>query len=309
MSEKTARFNARSWGLEVNRREALQMVDSERPILICGPTASGKSSLALDIATHRGGQIINGDALQVFSDWRILTARPSDTDLKAARHKLYGHVAGHERYSVGAWLRDVAKHLDGERPIIVGGTGLYFTALCYGLADIPPVPPEIRAEADRKVAEQGFETLLEQLDPDTAQNIDRQNPVRVQRAWEVLQATGEGLALWQSRTGPPLLDLKACQPFVMHAPPDWLNPRIAARFQQMLDQGLMDEARQNQPNWRANLPSAKAIGATELMEHLAGKLSQHDLATRVDTLTRQYAKRQRSWFRNRMKSWNWIQPD
>ena len=284
--------------------EAAERVGEEAPVLIAGPTASGKSALALEIAARHGGRIINADALQVFSDWRILTARPSPEDESLAPHALYGHVPGDAAYSVGHWLRDLTPLLQGgPRPIIVGGTGLYFTALTEGLADIPPTPDAVRAEADRRLAAEGAEALLAELDPDTAGRIDRQNPVRIQRAWEVQRSTGRGLAGWQDDTGPALLPLGRCETILLDAPPEWLNPRIARRFDMMLAEGVLEEARANRPVWSPELPSAKAIGAAELMAHLDGRLPLEALKERVSILTRQYAKRQRTWFRARMKSW------
>lgn len=289
--------------------DILGQVGRDAPVLIAGPTASGKSALALEIAVSRGGTIINADALQVFSDWRILTARPGPEDERLAPHRLYGHVPGTEAYSVGHWLRDLAPLLDGERPIIVGGTGLYFSALTEGLAEIPPTPPDVRAEADRRVAEDGFESLLAELDPATAARLDRLNRARVQRAWEVQAATGRGLASWQADTGPPLLALSDTVPVVLRAEPGWLNPRIERRFDMMLDAGVLEEARGNLPRWSPSAPSAKTIGAAELMAHLSGEITLGEARQRIVTLTRQYAKRQRTWFRARMSAWNWVVKD
>ncbi|MDU8941914.1 tRNA (adenosine(37)-N6)-dimethylallyltransferase MiaA [Ovoidimarina sediminis] len=283
--------------------DILNRLDPGEPVLIAGPTASGKSALALAIAEAQGGRIINADALQVYADWRILTARPGAEDLARAPHALYGHVPGDRPYSVGDWLRDLKPLLDGPRPIVTGGTGLYFTALTEGLADIPPTPPGIRARADARLAEDGPEALLAELDPETAARIDRQNPVRIQRAWEVLRTTGRGLAAWQDETGPPLLPLADTQPLLLTAERDWLTPRIERRFDAMLAEGVLDEARANRASWRPDLPSAKAIGAAELMAHLDGHLSLDALKTAVSTLTRQYAKRQRTWFRSRLSAW------
>ncbi|MEM9342647.1 MAG: tRNA (adenosine(37)-N6)-dimethylallyltransferase MiaA [Pseudomonadota bacterium] len=285
------------------RAEIIASLDPARPVLIAGPTASGKSALALTIAKAQGGAIINADALQVYSDWRILTARPSVEDEALAPHALYGHVPGTTPYSVGDWLRDVEPLLHGRRPIIIGGTGLYFSALTEGLADIPATPPETRALADDRLASEGQAALLAELDPKTTARIDTANPVRVQRAWEVQATTGRGLASWQDDTGDPLLPLADTQAFVLDAPKDWLTPRIARRFDLMLSAGVLDEARANRPTWRPDLPSAKAIGAAELMRHLDGNLSLEDVKDAVTVLTRQYAKRQRTWFRARMKSW------
>ena len=282
----------------------LPFTDPDRPVLIAGPTASGKSALALDLAARQGGVIINADALQVFERWRILTARPSDADEAAAPHALYGHIGLNDDYSVGHWLREVAPFLTGgKRPIIVGGTGLYFTALTNGLAEIPATPPELRTQANARRAAEGHGGMLAELDAASAARIDRQNPMRVQRAWEVLQATGRGIAAWQDDTPPPLLPLGDAQAFVLMPDRDWLNERIERRFGMMMDEGALDEARAILPDWDPGALSARAIGAPELIAHLQGDM---DLTTAIDaavTATRQFAKRQRTWFRARMRDW------
>jgi tRNA dimethylallyltransferase len=284
--------------------DILRTAGHEAPVLLAGPTASGKSALAMEIADRLGGTIVNADAIQVFADWRILTARPSPADEAAHPHRLYGHVSGDRPYSVGHWLRDLRPLLDGPRPIIVGGTGLYFTALTEGLAEIPPTPPEIRDEADARLADHGPAPLLAELDPATAARIDRLNPVRIQRAWEVQRATGRGLAAWQDDTGPPLLPLTRARAFLIPGERDWLAPRIARRFDAMLAAGVLDEARANLPAWSPARPSAKAIGAADLMAHLRGHLPLPEARERILALTRQYAKRQRTWFRARMSAWS-----
>ncbi|RZW09932.1 MAG: tRNA (adenosine(37)-N6)-dimethylallyltransferase MiaA [Rhodobacteraceae bacterium] len=308
MSEKTGRFNASEAGIIDKLVETLS---TDRPVLIAGPTASGKSALATAIARRSGGPIVNADALQVYGDWRVLTARPSPADEAALPHRLYGHIPGDRAYSVGDWLRDVAPLLlDGPPPVIVGGTGLYFTALTEGLADIPVTPDNVRAEALDRLADEGAVGLLAELDAETARRIDQSNPMRVQRAWEVLRTTGRGLAAWQDDTGPPLLPLETAQALLIDAPKDWLTPRIEARFDQMLLQGALDEARRNAPGWHSGLPSAKAIGAAELVAHVRGEMPLEAARDAAITLTRQYAKRQRSWFRARMKNWRHLRaPD
>ncbi|WP_413718348.1 tRNA (adenosine(37)-N6)-dimethylallyltransferase MiaA [Silicimonas sp. MF1-12-2] len=275
-------------------------------MLIAGPTASGKSALAMEIATRLGGPVVNADALQVYGDWRVLTARPSTADEATLPHALYGHIPGHQPYSVGDWLRELEPLLAGPPPVIVGGTGLYFTALTEGLADIPSTPETIRLEAIRRMTDEGLDALLAELDPETAARIDRQNPMRVQRAWEVLRTTGRGLASWQEETPRPLLRIEDAQPLVMEAPKDWLNPRIEARFDIMLEAGALEEARMNEGAWHEGLPSAKAIGAAELVAHVRGEMSREEAREAAVTATRQYAKRQRSWFRSRMKAWRQI---
>lgn len=279
-------------------------IPAEMPVLIAGPTASGKSALALDIAEARGGVIVNADAIQVYDNWRVLTARPSPAEEARAPHRLYGHVAHDAAYSVGDWLREVAEILrGGARPIIVGGTGLYFTALTEGLAEIPATPPEVRAEATARLDAEGLAALLAELDGDTLARIDRQNPMRVQRAWEVQRATGRGIAAWQDDTPPPLLPPAACARLVVEAPKDWLNPRIERRFDQMLEAGALDEARENLPIWNPAHLSAKAIGARELIAYLQGEKSLDTARDEAIVATRQFAKRQRTWFRARMKGW------
>lgn len=284
-------------------------LDPARPVLIAGPTASGKSALALAIAEAQGGVIVNADALQVFEGWRVLTARPGPADEARAPHALYGHVAWDAAYSVGHWLRDLAPILKGpERPIVVGGTGLYFTALTEGLAEIPPTPPAIRAEADRRIAAGDAAGMLAELDAATAARIDRQNPVRIQRAWEVLRATGRGLAAWQDATPPPLLPLAAAQPLVIEAGRDWLAARIDARFDAMMTAGALDEVRANLPRWDPALLSARAIGAPDLVAHLRGETTLPEAVAAAKIASRQYAKRQRTWFRSRLAAWPRYRP-
>jgi tRNA dimethylallyltransferase len=283
----------------------LSTIPADRPVLIAGPTASGKSALALRIARQQGGVIVNADAIQVFENWRVLTARPSAEDEATAPHALYGHVAYDADYSVGHWLREVAPLLNADsRPIITGGTGLYFTALTEGLADIPKTPPDIREMANEIISKQGLNTLLSGLDDKTLSRIDQQNPMRVQRAWEVQKATGKGLAHWQDNTPPPLLPLGRCTAIVVEADKEWLTPRIERRFDQMLDMGALDEARANLDHWDPALLSSKAIGAPELIAHLQGTMSLEEAREAATIATRQFAKRQRTWFRARMKAWS-----
>lgn len=284
-------------------RDVLKSLDRERPVLIAGPTASGKSALALEIAALTGGPVVNADALQVYSDWRILTARPSDDDEARHPHALYGHVGGAQVYSVGHWLRDIPPFLQGPPPVIVGGTGLYFTALTKGLAEIPETPADVRTQAMARIETEGAGALLAELDKETANRIDRENPMRIQRAWEVMTATGRGLASWQDETGPPILPLAAAQPLLIDAPRDWLTPRIERRFGVMLESGLLDEAERNAPGFHTALPSAKAIGAAEMVAHVRGEMALADAREAVVVATRQYAKRQRNWFRARMREW------
>jgi tRNA dimethylallyltransferase len=274
----------------------------DRPVLIAGPTASGKSALALAVARAQGGVIVNADASQVYDCWRVLTARPSAQEEARAPHALYGHLPYDAPYSTGHWLREVAALLGGPRPIIVGGTGLYFTALTQGLADIPATPPEVRALGDTV----SLADLAAALDPATAGRIDMANRARVQRAWEVQHATGRPLAAWQDDPAPALLPGGTFSGIVMDSPKDWLTPRIEARFAQMLTDGGLDEARAMQDRFDPGLPSCRAIGVAQAMDVLDRRMTQAQAVTSASIATRRYAKRQRTWFAARMADWRWV---
>jgi tRNA dimethylallyltransferase len=257
----------------------------------------------LQIAEAAGGVIVNADALQVYEGWRILTARPSAEEEARVPHVLYGHVPFEAEYSVGDWLRAVAPLLQGSlRPIIVGGTGLYFRALTEGLAEIPPIADEVRAEAGIMSPEEML-GHLRQDDPATTARIDTQNPARLRRAWEVLRGTGRGLSDWQAETGAPLLSLDRVYPIVLDAERDWLKARIERRFDAMLEAGALEEARANLPRWDRAGGARKAIGAPELIAHLRGEITLADAREAAIIASRQYAKRQRTWFRARMQAW------
>lgn len=273
----------------------------EAPILVAGPTASGKSALAMELAARDGRLVVNADALQVYDAWRLLSARPSAAEEVDLPHRLYGHVGCDQNYSVGHWLRDVAALLD-QKVVIVGGTGLYFMALTEGLAEIPAVPAEVRLEGDALRLDD-FKAMVASLDAQTAAKIDLNNPARVQRAWEVLRATGRGLAAWQQDTPAPLLPRAQAEAIVIRPDVDWLNARIDRRFDLMMGQGALDEAHAALPRWQPDAPWARAIGAPELVAHLQGKLSLNDAVDAAKLASRQYAKRQRTWFRSRMGDW------
>lgn len=279
-------------------------ISSETPILIAGQTASGKSQLALKIAEKTNRVIVNADAIQVYKNWRILTARPSIADEARANHMLYGHIAAQLEYSVGHWLKDVQKILNVyANPIIVGGTGLYFFSLTNGLIDIPDIPAQIRLEAKKRIQSDGFESLIEEIDPKTLKKIDKNNPMRVQRAWEVMKATGRGLVSWHNKTPKPILELKNCETILVDGNASFINNRINSRFDKMLENGLLEEASKNFSTWDEKDPSSKAIGAKELMAFLNEDISMEQLKEKVVVATKQYAKRQRTWFRSKMKSW------
>ncbi|MFK7835587.1 MAG: tRNA (adenosine(37)-N6)-dimethylallyltransferase MiaA [Sulfitobacter sp.] len=285
---------------------ALDAVPATLPVLIAGPTASGKSALALEIAARQGGVIVNADASQVYDCWRVITARPSKEEESQAKHALYGHIAATLSYSTGHWLREVAELIKTDkRLIIVGGTGLYFSALTKGLAEIPPTPADVRAQGDDLL----LATMIDALDPATRDRIDLNNRARVQRAWEVLTATGKGLATWQDDTGPPLLAQTSCHRIVFDVDKDWLNGRINTRFEQMIQQGALEEVAAVLPHYDPALPAHRAIGVPELVTHLRGGMTLAEAQEAAVIATRQFAKRQRTWMRSKMADWHRVTPD
>ena len=283
-----------------------QIVDfpPDRPVLIAGPTASGKSALALAIAAAQGRVIVNADALQVWSCWRVLSARPTPEEHARVPHLLFGHRAPGQDYSVGHWLREVAGVLrQHPAPVIVGGTGLYLSALTEGLAEIPATPPDIRAEADRRMATDGAGALLSELDTATRQMVDAQNPMRIQRAWEVLRATGRGLALWQGDTGPALVPPATASLLRLDCNRATLAARIDQRFDKMMGAGALDEVAALLSQWDPAALWAKAIGGPQLVAYMQGQIPLAHAISLAKAASRQYAKRQRSWLRRRMQGW------
>lgn len=282
------------------RAALLGGIPAQRPVLIAGPTASGKSALALEIARGGGGVIVNADASQVYACWRVISARPSPSEEAQAPHRLYGHLTQDAPYSTGHWLREVAQIIaEGARPIIVGGTGLYFQALTGGLADIPATPPPIRARGN----DMPLTALVAELDPATRCAIDLSNRARVQRAWEVFEATGRGLAEWQTDTPAPILPLSDCTAIALEVERDWLNARIERRFDLMLEGGALEEVKAIAPHYDPALPAHRAIGVPELIAHLRGEITLEQAREAAIIATRQYAKRQRTWIRSKMSAW------
>lgn len=281
-------------------------------IVIAGPTASGKSALAVALAERFGGAVVNADALQVYDCWRILTARPDDADLARAPHHLYGHIPADATYSVGHWLREVAEVPRPEGPLIfTGGTGLYLSALTRGLAEIPPIPPTIRAEGDRLRAGglEAFRTYLATHDPVLYQRVDRANGMRLQRAWEVHRTTGTALSDWQRNQPKALIPNDTTLHVVLFFDPSVLAERIALRFRRMVQAGVLDEVAAQRSGWDPTLPSSRALGAAPLLEHLEGRLTLQEAEEQAVVSSRQYAKRQRTWFRSNMPDWIRINGD
>ncbi|HXY58568.1 MAG TPA: tRNA (adenosine(37)-N6)-dimethylallyltransferase MiaA [Methylocystis sp.] len=286
-------------------------------VLVAGPTASGKSALALAIARRIGGAVVNADSMQVYRDLRILTARPTPEEEQGAPHLLFGHVDGAENYSVGRWLQDFRSRLDelaasGRPAIVAGGTGMYFLAALRGLSDIPAVPAEIRARVRAEAkgrAPQELYAKLRRLDPETAARLRETDPQRVLRALEVFAATGTPLARMQQERAPPLLD-GDCPAFFLAPPRAELYARIEARFDKMLAAGALQEVRQLAARGLdPALPVMRAHGVPHLIGHLEGRLSLDEAAARGKADTRHYAKRQFTFARHQLKSFVWLKSE
>jgi len=292
-------------------------VSNPTAILIAGPTASGKSALALALAEKLGGVIVNADSMQVYRDLRIITARPTDEEEARVPHRLYGHVDAAENYSVGRWCRDVSAVLAeitalGRVPILVGGTGLYFMALTSGLAAVPPVPAEIRSHVRGRLQSEGVAVLYAQLlqrDPQTAQRLMPNDRSRISRALEVVLATGCSLTDWHRVGLPVLVDPARAAKLFLTCERKELVARIDARFAAMLGAGALDEVRALASRQLDPLmPAMKAHGVPWLIRHLNGEISLDEACAGARMDTRRYAKRQVTWFRNQMKEWPWAGP-
>jgi len=284
-------------------------------VLIAGPTASGKSALALRRAATSGGVIVNTDAMQVYDVLRVITARPAPDEMGDVPHLLYGTVPPSQRFSTGDWLRAVqailAEHA-GRELIFVGGTGLYFEALTNGFAEVPQVPPEAMAAAEAEIAGLDGEArgrLIAARDPLIAARLKAPDPQRVARALAVLNATGRSLASFQDDTQPGLLGDFEVERIVLNPPVELLRQRIARRFDTMVDDGAVEEVQAILAlGLDPALPAMKAIGVPEISAWLDGQLNRAEAFKRATIATQQYAKRQRTWFRNRMEDWTWVDP-
>ncbi|MGA7545635.1 MAG: tRNA (adenosine(37)-N6)-dimethylallyltransferase MiaA [Methyloceanibacter sp.] len=286
-------------------------------VLIAGPTASGKSSVALDLAARFRGTVINADSMQVYGELHVLTARPGAADRARAPHRLYGMAPATQAYSVGRWLADVAAAIEEARkdarlPILVGGTGLYFKALTEGLAAVPDIPDELRrywrAEADR-LGPAALHQALAARDPGMAARLKPSDPQRVLRALEVIDATGVSLGEWQGSNAAPLLAGEAALKLVIAPEREPLYAAIDARFDRMLEGGAIEEVRALVGcGLDDGLPAMRAHGVRELAAFLAGTASLDAAAAKAKTESRRYAKRQMSWLRRYMSDWAWF-PD
>lgn len=287
-------------------------------ILIAGPTASGKSALALELAAKTGGVIVNADSMQVYRDLRVVTARPTVEEEQRAPHRLYGHVDAAENYSVGRWCVDAQAALAeiqkaGRVPILVGGTGLYFKALTQGLAAVPPIPADVRTAVRERLKSEGIASLfaeLQQRDPAAAKRLMPGDRSRVARALEVIMATGRSLSDWHREGMPAVLDAHKTLKFFLATERAELYRRIDARFDNMLATGALDEvtklaARGLDPA----LPAMKAHGVPWLIPHLRGEIGLDEAAEGGKRDTRRYTKRQETWFRHQLPDWHWKRPD
>ena len=286
-------------------------------ILIAGPTASGKSALALELAAKLGGVIINADSMQVYRDLRIITARPTPDEEKRVPHRLYGHVDAAENYSVGRWFGEAAAALadtfgQGRPAIMTGGTGLYFSTLTRGIAAVPPVPAEIRRVVRNRLTTEGVAALHQELskrDPATAARLKPGDRARITRALEVLLATGRSLTQWHEDNMPARLDLAAAAKVFLMPNRDELGLRIDARFDAMMSAGALEEVRAFAArNLDPNLPAMKAHGVPWLIRHLKGEIAMAEAVAQAKRDTRRYTKRQATWFRNQLPQFEWAEP-
>jgi len=289
-----------------------------RAVLIAGPTASGKSALALELAEQLGGVIINADSMQVYRDLRIITARPTPEEEKQIPHRLYGFVDAAENYSVGRWCRDVKEVLkeviaQGCVPILVGGTGLYFKALTAGLAAVPAIPADIRTDVRSRLQREGAPALhaeLARFDPATAQRVTINDRSRISRALEVVLTTGRTLSDWHTEGLPPIVDPKYAAKTFIACERKELVHRIETRFAAMLKSGALEEVRRlADRRLDPALPAMKAHGVPWLIRYLNGEISLNEAEAGAIMDTRRYAKRQLTWFRNQMKDWPWDTPE
>jgi tRNA dimethylallyltransferase len=294
------------------------LTDNSKAVLIAGPTASGKSALALALAQETSGVVVNADSMQVYRDLRVITARPTSDEEAAVPHRLYGHVDAAVNFSAGSWVVDAAKVLAEARsqnrlPIFVGGSGLYFKALTRGLSAVPPIPPEIREGVRARLERDGVEALhaeLAQSDPASAERLKPRDRTRIARALEVVEATGRSLTDWHRDGLPPLLPPGEFSALFLAPDRDQLYARIDARFDAMLKAGALEEvaalaARRLDPL----LPAMKAHGVPALIRHIRGEIPLEEAAMIGRADTRHYAKRQFTWFRHQLQEFSWVKPE
>jgi tRNA dimethylallyltransferase len=296
----------------------MSAMNSKSAVLIAGPTASGKSALALEVAARSNGIIINADSMQVYRDLRVITARPTDEEMSGVPHRLYGHIGAEEIYSAGRWLREAEQEIASARaarktPIVIGGTGLYFSALLQGLSAVPEVPAEVRQQVrdlgDTKDNE-ALHAMLAARDPRTAAEVRVPDRQRILRALEVVEATGRGLAEWREEPGVPVLNSGDYQAIFLETDREALGARIDARFDKMLDEGVLEEVKRLESRkLDPRMPAMKAHGVPWLIKYLNGEMNLEEAAAQGKRDTRQYSKRQETWFRNQLPEFRWVKPE
>jgi tRNA dimethylallyltransferase len=286
-------------------------------VLIAGPTASGKSALALELAQKTGGVIVNADSMQVYRDLRVITARPTPEEEALVPHRLYGHVDAAVNFSAGAWVVDAAKVLSEARaqhrlPIFVGGSGLYFKALTRGLSAVPPIPADVRESVRARLERDGVEALHAELarrDGAAAERLKPRDRTRIARALEVVEATGRSLSDWHRDDLPPLLPAGTFSALFLESDREELYARIDARFDAMLKAGALEEVeRLAARKLDSLLPAMKAHGVPALIRHLQGEITLEEAAAIGRADTRHYAKRQFTWFRHQLPEFAWVKP-
>jgi tRNA dimethylallyltransferase len=291
---------------------------ASKAVLIAGPTASGKSALAFDLAKKHGGIVINTDSMQVYRDLRVLTARPTPAEQASVPHRLYGHVDAAVNFSAGSFVTDAATVLaetraQGRVPIFVGGSGLYFKAMTRGLSAVPPIPSDVRANVRARLERDGTEALHAQLaqhDPVSAERLKPRDRTRIARALEVVEATGRSIADWHREGLPPILPRSEFVALFLAPEREQLYARIDGRFDAMLRAGALDEvAALAARNLDPLLPAMKAHGVPGLIRHLKGEIALEEAAEIGRADTRHYAKRQFTWFRHQLPEFEWVQPE
>jgi tRNA dimethylallyltransferase len=277
-------------------------------VVVAGPTASGKSAAALAIAEALAGTVINADSMQIYRELPVLTAQPGAAEMARVPHRLYGVLPAAERCTAGRWremaLAEItAAHAANRLPVVVGGTGLYLRALIEGLAAVPPIPPEIRAETAARHAALGssaFHAELARLDPVMAERLAPGDTQRVRRAYEVVRATGRSIAEFHREMDRAPLTFV---PILLMPPRDLLYAACERRCRAMLDSGAVEEVRRLlDQKLDPSLPAMKAVGVRELARHIAGELDRAAALTLFAQATRQYAKRQYTWFRHQLRA-------
>lgn len=299
------------------KTDYVKPVSTPEIVLIAGPTASGKSALALALAEARGGVIINADSMQVYRDLRVITARPTAAEERRVPHRLYGHVDAAENFSVGQWCEEAAAALaetqrTAAAAVVVGGTGLYFSALCRGLARVPPIPARIREQVRSRLVSDGAAALHAELkwrDPAAAARLMPGDRARISRALEVVLATGRSLLDWHEDNKPPGIDLARAAKIFLMPERDELFRRIDRRFDAMMAAGALDEARALAARaLDPALPAMKAHGVPWLIRHLSGEIALAAAVEGSKRDTRRYTKRQATWFRNQLPQFEWVEP-